>query len=207
MTNPMKLYYAPGTCSLAPHIVAREAGIPLDLIKVDLATHKTESGVDYLAINPRGYVPAVALDDGTLLTEASVVVQVLADRKPDSGLIPPAGSAARIEVQRWLAFVATELHKMFSPWLWSADTAAETKATVQTRLAARFAEMDRHLAGKSYLMGESFTVADAYAFTIVNWVNFLGMDLKAHPNLAAYVARVAARPKVHQALVAEGLAT
>jgi len=202
----MKLYYAPGACSLAPHIVAREAGIPLTLVKVDiLADHKTEDGADFRSINPRGYVPALRFDDGKIHTEASVLVQHLADSAPASGLMPAAGTPARLAVQEWLNFVATELHKTFSPWLWNKNTADSTKAAAKANLAACFGELDRTLAGRSYLTGETFTAADAYAFTIVNWSNFLDIDLKPYPNLSAYMVRVAARPRVRDALVAEGL--
>ena len=202
----MKLYYAPGACSLSAHIVAREAGVPLDLVKVNLDTRRLDDGSDYTKINPRGYVPALALDDGLLLTEATVIVQFLADQNPASGLMPVAGTRERYQVQQWLAFTATELHKMFSPWLWHKETAAETVATVKAKLAVRFADLDCHLAKHQYLTGERFTAADAYAFTIVNWVNFVAMDLNAYPSLAAYMSRIAERPSVRAALAAEGLA-
>jgi glutathione S-transferase len=201
----MKLYYSPGACSLAPHIVAREAGIPLDLEKVDLAAHKLNDGSNYYDVNPRGYVPAIRIKDSEpVLTEANVVVQFLADQKPDSNLMPKAGTPERYQAQQWLAFVATELHKNFS-WLWYKDTADETKATVKDKLNTRFAELDKHLKTNDYLLGKSFSAADAYAFTIINWVNFVGMNLKSFPNLQAFMDRVAARPKVREALKAEGL--
>jgi glutathione S-transferase len=200
----MKLYYSPGACSLAPHIVAREAGVPVDLVKVDLKTHKLPDGGDFKTINPRGYVPMLELDGGERMTEASVLVQALADRAPASGLMPPSGQD-RYRVQQWLAFVATELHKTFSP-LWYPGTPDATKESSKAKLATRFAELDGVLGGRPYLAGETFTAADAYAFTIVNWANFLGIDLKPYPNLAAFMARVAARPKVREALAAEGLA-
>jgi glutathione S-transferase len=203
----MQLHYAPGACSLAPHIIAREAGADLTLVKVDIqASHRTEDGRDFRTINPRGYVPALVLDDGSLHTEASVLVQYLADLAPESGLMPPAGSAARLEVQEWLAFIATELHKTFSPWLWSKETAQSTQATALARIAARFADVDNALANRSYLTGETFTAADAYLFTIANWANFLSIDLAPYPNLVAFMKRVAARPAVREALIAEGLA-
>ncbi|MGE0238693.1 MAG: glutathione transferase GstA [Parvibaculaceae bacterium] len=201
----MKLYYSPGACSLAPHIVAREAGIALDLAKVDLAAHKLDDGSNYYDVNPRGYVPALRLKDGEpVLTEANIVVQYLADQKPDSGLMPKAGSTERYRAQQWLAFIATELHKNFS-WLWYKDTPAETKSVVKDKLDKRFAELDSHLKGNDYLLGKQFSAADAYAFTIVNWANFLGLDIKKFPNLQAFMDRVAARPKVQEALKAEGL--
>ena len=200
----MKLYYSPGACSLAPHIVAREAGLAIDLVKVDLATHRTEAGEDYFAINPRGYVPALEID-GELHTEVAALVQYLAEQAPASGLLPPAGTMERFRVQQWLVFVASELHKTFSPWLWHAETAESTSQAARAKLAVRFAELDRHLAERAYLTGDSFTVADAYAFTIVNWSNFLKIDLKPYRNLSAFMTRVAARPKVRDALKAERL--
>jgi glutathione S-transferase len=201
----MKLYYSPGACSLAPHIVAKEAGIALDLEKVDLAAHKLADGSDYYDVNPRGYVPAIRIKaDEPVLTEANVLVQFLADQKPEAGLMPKAGTPERYRAQQWLAFVATELHKNFS-WLWYKDTPAETKAKVKEKLNTRFAELDKHLANNDYLLGKSFSAPDAYAFTIINWVNFLGLNLKEFPNLQAFMSRVAARPKVQETLKAEGL--
>jgi glutathione S-transferase len=199
----MKLYYSPGACSLAPHIVAREAGIPVDLVKVDLATHRTETGADYFAINARGYVPALEID-GALHTEVVALVQYLAEQAPHSNLLPPSGTE-RFRVNQWLAFVSSELHKTFSPWLWHAETAESTKQAAREKIAKRFAELDRQLASRPYLTGETFTVADAYAFTIVNWANFLKIDLNPYANLSAFMARVAARPKVREALKAERL--
>jgi glutathione S-transferase len=201
----MKLYYSPGACSLAPHIVAREAGLAIDLVKVDLGAHKTETGEDYFTINPRGYVPAIQLDDGEVHTEVAALVQYLAEQAPQSNLLPPAGSKERFRVNQWLVFVSSELHKTFSPWLWHAETAESTKQAARDKLAVRFGELDRHLADRAYLTGNAFTVADAYAFTIVNWSNFLKIDLKPYPNLSAFMARVAARPKVREALKAERL--
>ena len=201
----MKLYYSPGACSLAPHIVAREAGLAIDLVKVDLASHKTETGEDYFTINPRGYVPAIRLDDGEVHTEVAALVQYLAEQAPQSNLLPAAGSKERFRMNQWLVFVSSELHKTFSPWLWHAETAESTKQAARDKLAVRFAELDRHLADRAYLTGDSFTVADAYAFTTVNWSNFLKIDLKPYPNLSAFMARVAARPKVREALKAERL--
>jgi glutathione S-transferase len=200
----MKLYYTPGACSLAPHIVAREAGVPIELVKVDIFKHKLEDGGDYLARNPRGYVPLLELDDGERVTESAVIVQHLAEVGRGDGLLPPAGSRERLRVLQWLNFVATELHKTFS-WLWAKDTAESTKEAVKAKLALRFGELDRQLGKGPYLTGERFTVADAYAFTIVNWSNFLSIDLKPYPNLLAFMDRVAARPRVRDALLAEGL--
>jgi len=201
----MKLYYSPGACSLSPHIVVSESGINVELEKVNLAEHKTASGQDYMTINPKGYVPALQLDDGTVLTEGPAIVQYLADQKPGSGLIPPAGAIDRYRVQEWLNFIGTELHKNFGA-LFNKATPAATKETSKANITRRLAYLNERLAGKQYLMGSNFTVADAYAFTIVNWTNFVGIDLKPYPNLAAYMARVAARPKVLETLKSEGLA-
>jgi glutathione S-transferase len=200
----MRLYYAPGTCSLAPHIVAREAGVAVDLIKVDLATKLTERGEDYRKINPKGAVPALVLDDGTVLTEAAVVIQYLADHATEAGLIPAAGTLDRYVAQQWLNYVATELHKGFGP-LWHKETPAEMRRIVKDQLAAKFSFLDQELAGRPSLTGGRFGVADAYAFTILGWAKFMAIDLARWPNLAAYVARIAERPKVRETLVAEGL--
>jgi glutathione S-transferase len=201
----MKLYYAPGACSLSPHIVVSETGLPVELEKVDLAAHKTETGQDYMAINPKGYVPALRLDDGSILTEGPAIVQYLADQKPASGLAPAAGTIDRYRLQEWLTFIGTELHKSFSP-LFNKASSDDTKNTAKANITKRLAYLNDQLASRQYLMGANFTVADAYAFTIVNWTNFVAMDLKAYPNLGAYMARVGARPKVHETLKAEGLA-
>ncbi len=200
----MKLYYSPGACSLAPHIVAREAGLTLDLVRVDLPAHKTETGDDFFKINPRGYVPVLEID-GELHTEVAVLVQYLADQAPQSNLLPPARSKQRFKVQQWLAFVASELHQTFSPWLFDPAAADSTKQAARNKLGLRFGELDKLLADRPYLTGDLFTVADAYAFTIVNWSNFLKIDLEPYPNLSAFMARIAARPKVREALAAEQL--
>ena len=199
----MKLYYSPGACSLAPHIVAREAGLAVDLVKVDLATHRTETGTDYFRINPRGYVPALEID-GELHTEVAALVQYLAEQAPGSTLLPPAGTMERFRVQQWLAFVSSELHKTFSPWLWHKETADSTKKAARDKLAVRFAELDRLLATRDFLAGD-YSVADAYAFTIVNWSRLLAVSLAPWPHLEAYLDRVAARPHVQEAMRAEGL--
>jgi glutathione S-transferase len=200
----MKLYYSPGACSLSPHIVALEAGIPIDLAKVDIKSHKTADGQDYYGINPRGYVPALQLDDGTLLREGPAIVQFLADKAPQTGLAPAAGTIDRVRLQEWLTFIGTELHKQFS-WLFAPNSPDEAKKIVRDKLATRFAELDKHFAQHQFLLSERFTVADAYLFTIVNWSNFVGIDLKPFPNLGGFMARVAGRPKVQEALKAEGL--
>jgi len=200
----MKLYYAPGACSLSPHIVAREAGIPIELEKVNLADHKTEAGQDYMTVNPKGYVPALRFDDGSILTEGPAIVQYLADQKPASGLAPAAGTLERYRLQEWLTFIGTELHKSLGS-LFNPATPEAVKETAKTNSAKRLAYLNGQLANGQYLMGSTFTVADAYAFTIVNWANFLRIDLKAYPHLTAYMGRVGGRPKVQEALKAEGL--
>ena len=201
----MKLYYSPAACSLAPHIVAREAGIPVELVKVDLVSHKLADGTDYFTINPRGYVPLLELDDGTRISEVAAIVQYLADLKPTANLAPAYGTLDRVRLNQWLTFVSSELHKTFSPWLWHKETAESTKQAVKDKLATRFQELDALFAKQDFLLGSRFSIADAYAYTIVNWSNFLGISLKAYPALSAYLLRVAARPKVQEALGAEGL--
>lgn len=201
----MKLYYKPGACSLASHIVACEAGLAVDLVPVDLARKTLEDGGDFFAVNPNGYVPALDIGEGPVLTEASVVVQYLADRKPESGLMPAAGTTARYRVQQWLAFVSTELHKQFSP-LFKPNTPDATKDIQRELLAKRFAFVDGALEGQTYLTGEQFTAADAYAFTVLRWANAMKLDMSAFPNIARFMAAANARPGVAQALSEEGLA-
>lgn len=200
----MKLYYSPGACSLSPHIVAREAGFPIELVKVDLKAHQTADGRDYYQINPRGYVPALELDDGTLLREGPAIVQYLADQAPNSGLAPAAGTLERVRLQEWLTFIGTEVHKMFG-WLFNPKAPEEAKNIVREKIAGRFADIDKHLAGKAYLLGDKFSAADAYLFVTLNWANLFKVDLEPYPNLKAYHQRVRARPKVQEALRAEGL--
>jgi glutathione S-transferase len=200
----MKLYYSPGACSLATHIVAREAGLSLDLEKVDLANRTTASGRSYLEVNPKGYVPALQVQDGTVMTEVSALIQYLADQAPQAGLIPAAGTPERYKVLEWIGFIATEIHKGFGP-LWNPTTPDAVKQATRERLFQRFAYVDQQLDGRSYLTGERFTVADAYLFVVVNWTNFHGLSLGDYPNLAAFMDRIAARPKVQEALQAEGL--
>lgn len=200
----MKLYFSPGACSLSPHIVLREAGLPFDLEQVDLKAKTTKAGADFTQINPKGQVPALKLDSGEVLTEGPAVVQYIADQKPASGLAPAAGSLDRYRVQEWLNFMTAEIYKGFSP-LFRPNTPEDYKPIVKDALAAKFGILDKHLAGKSYLMGNQFTVADAYCFTVVGWSKYHKIDLAAWPNLKAYMDRVAARPKVQEALKAEGL--
>jgi glutathione S-transferase len=200
----MKLYYAPGACSLAPHIVAREAGLSPDLEKVDLANRTTASGRSFLEVNPKGYVPALQVQDGTVMTEVSALIQYLADQAPQAGLIPAVGTPERYKVLEWIGFISTEIHKGFGP-LWNPTTPDAVKQATKEKLFQRFAYLDQQLDGRSYLTGERFTVADAYLFVVVNWTNFHGLSLGDYPNLAAFMERVAARPKVQEALQAEGL--
>ena len=199
----MKLYYSPGACSLCPHIVLREAGYTFDLERVDLMKKKTQTGADYLAINPNGYVPALVLDDGEVMTEASVIVQYLADGKPDAHLAPRNGTIERYRLMEWLNFVATEVHKQFSP-LFAPTTPDETKKAQRDRLANRFAFLEKRLAANPFLTGQSFTVADAYLFTVLRWTTFLKVDLEPFPAVRAFVERVGSRPKVKEAIEAEG---
>jgi glutathione S-transferase len=200
----MKLYYAPGACSLSPHIVSRELGIPLELKKVNTKDKTIEGGGDYRTVNPKGYVPALELGDGQVLTEGPAIVQYLADQKPASGLVPQAGTLERYRLQEWLNFITSEIHKTFSP-LFRPSTPEDYKAIAKENLASRFEWIDRQLAGRAYLMGDAFSVADAYLFTVVSWSHPLKIDLSPYPNLLAFQKRVAARPKVREAMVAEGL--
>lgn len=200
----MKLYYTPGACSLAPHIVAREAGLPITLEKVDLSKHLTETGENFRAINPKGYVPAVTLQDGSLLTEAAAIIQYLADQQPGAGLAPVNGTPERYRLIEWITFISSEIHKGFGP-LWNPAIPEAVKSAAKERLAARFAYLDKTLATQPFLMGAKFTVADAYLFTVVNWTNFHNIDLSPYPHLSAFQDRVASRPKVQEALEAEGL--
>jgi len=200
----MKLYHASGACSLAVHIALREVDAAFDLVAVDLARHTLPDGSDYRLVAPRGYVPLLELDDGSRHTEAAALLQHVADLDPAQALIGAPGSARRQAVIEWLGFVATELHKAFSPWLWHKETADSTRKTVKDHLARRFAELDARLAAQDWLAGE-YSVADAYAYTIVNWTTFLQLPLTPYPNLQRYLARVAARPAVQAALKAEGL--
>lgn len=204
----MKLYYSAGACSLSPHIVAVEAGIALQLERVSITKtpHTTGSGTDFSAVNPNGYVPVLELDDGTLLTEGPAIVQYLADMKPESGLAPPAGTMARVHLQAWLNFIATELHKMYSPWLFHDEYGAQAQAVARSKIAERLRYVETHLAaGGPFLAGEAFTVADAYLFTIVSWSRFVDVDLSGFPSLRAYLERVGRRPAVREAMKAEGL--
>jgi len=200
----MKLYYSPGACSLSPHIVSRELGLPVELKKVNNKDKTFDGGGDYRKVNGKGYVPALELDNGEVLTEGPAIVQYLADQKPDAGLAPKAGSFERYKLQEWLNFITSELHKSFSP-LFRPTTPEDYKPVAKENLANRLQWLDQQLAGKDYLMGRNFTVADAYLFTVASWSKHVGIDTSKWPNLSAYLARVAARPKVQEAMKAEGL--
>jgi glutathione S-transferase len=200
----MKLYYSPGACSLSPHIALLEAGLPYDLVKVDLRAKKLENGDDYLAINPKGQVPVLALDSGELVTEGPVIVQIIADKAAGKNLAPARDSAERYKLLEWLNFITTELHKNFSP-LFQPVIPDEVKAFFKERIIGKFKYADGKLAGQDYLMGKQFTVADGYLFVMLKWAERTGMDLSALTNLMAFKDRVAARPKVQEALSKEGL--
>lgn len=200
----MKLYYAPGACSLAPHIVAREAGLTIELDQLNWADMKTASGENFLAVNPKGYIPTLRLDDGSLFTETGVLIQFLADQKPDAGLIPAWGTTARYRVQEAINFISTELHKGFSP-LWNKANTAEVHTAAKAQLGKRFTYLEGVFANSPFICGSAFTVADAYLFTILNWTNFHGIDVTPWPKVKDFMARIAARPAVQAALKAEGL--
>jgi len=200
----MKLYYSPGACSLSPHIALLEAGLPYDLVKVDLRAKKLENGDDYLKVNPKGQVPALALDTGEVVTEGPVIVQMIADKASAKNLAPARDSAERYKLQEWLNYITTELHKNFGP-MFSPVLADDAKAFFKDRLMGKFKYVESQLAGRDYVMGKQFTVADGYLFTMLAWADRLKFDLSAMPNLLAYRARVGARPKVQEALTREGL--
>ncbi|MBI5783251.1 MAG: glutathione transferase GstA [Gammaproteobacteria bacterium] len=200
----MKLYFSPGACSLSPHIALRAAGLPFDMVKVDFATRKTADGGDYLAINPKGYVPALQLDDGSVLTEGPAIVQYIADRAPTSKLAPAAGTTERYRLMEWLNFLTSEIHKGFSP-LFNSKLSEETKGMAREALARRFDYLSAQLGDNPYLMGEGFTVADGYLFTLLGWCRMTQVDLSKWPKLMAYVERVGRLPVVRAAMKAEGL--
>jgi glutathione S-transferase len=200
----MKLYYSPGACSMAPHIVANEAGTPIELVKVDIPNKKTEHGDDFWQINPKGYVPALQLDDGSVLTEVGVICQYLADQKPESGLSAKAGTMERYHQMEALNFVSSEVHKqlgaMFNPKM-----TPEMKEVQMGVVERRLNPLEKSLEGKAYVMGDKFTAVDAYLFNVLNWTNPLKIDLGKWPNIKAYMGRVGVRPKVQETLKAEGL--
>ena len=200
----MKLYYSPGACSLSPRIVLEEAGLPVQYLMASTKTHRLEDGTDYYSINPLGYVPLLELDDGTLLREGPAIVQYIADQVPDKKLAPPNGSLERYQLQSWLTFIGTELHKSFSP-LFNASTPEEYKTSTKDKLKSRYTWVDEQLANKQFVMGDQFSVADAYLFTVTNWSKRVGPDLMSLANLQAWHERVGSRPAVQAAMKAEGL--
>ncbi|MBL0086839.1 MAG: glutathione transferase GstA [Ideonella sp.] len=200
----MKLYYSPGACSLSPHIVLHESGLKFEAVLASTKTHKLADGTDYYTINPKGYVPLLELDDGQRLSEGPAIVQYIADQAPASGLAPAAGTMARYRLIEWLNFISTELHKGFSP-LFNPAMVEDAKPIFRARLVDRFKYVNEQLEGKAYLTGDTFTVADAYLFTVTNWCQYVGVDISGFAHLGAFMGRVAARPAVQAALKAEGL--
>jgi len=200
----MKLFYSPGACSLSPHIVLREAGLPFEPVLASTKTHKLQDGTDYYTINPKGYVPLLELDDGQRLTEGPAIVQYLADRVPEKKLAPANGTMARYRLQEWLNFITSELHKgiggMFNPAM-----PEDGKTVLRARAASKLQWVDEQLEGKQYLMGDEFSIADPYLFTVANWTKPTGIDISGMKNLGAFQARMAARPAVQAAMKAEGL--
>ena len=200
----MKLYYSPGACSLSPHITLQESGMAFEAVAAPTKTHLLTDGTDYYSINPLGYVPLLELGDGTRLTEGPAIVQYIADQVPDKQLAPANGTVARAQMQAWLNFIGTELHKGCSP-LFNAATPADYKVIVVDKLMSRLKWVDEQLAGKQYLMGDTFSVADPYLFTVTNWLAVLKLDISGFANIAAFRARMAVRPSVQAAMKAEGL--
>ena len=200
----MKLYYSPGACSLSPHITLKESGLRFEAIAAPTKTHKLADGTDYYTINPLGYVPLLVLDNGTQLREGPAIVQYIADQVPDKNLAPANGTFERYKLQEWLTFIGTELHKGFSP-LFTPGMPEEAKTIAKTRLNSRLQWVDAELAKTPFLIGNTFSVADAYLFTVTNWAPHVGIDLSSLGNLLAYRARIGARPAVIEAMKAEGL--
>ena len=201
----MKLYFNPSVCSLAPHIALREAGLKFDLVKVDIRAHTVADGSDYYQINPKGYVPVLMLDNGELLTEGSVISEYIADLNPAANLAPPVGTMARTRLREWMAFISTEVHKGFGP-LFNPSMPEELKTMARTKLGGRLDWIVKQLGDKPYLMGDTFTIADAYLFTVLGWGKWTGVDIAQWPTLVSYVERIAARPKVMEAMAAEAAA-
>jgi glutathione S-transferase len=201
----MKLYYAPGACSLAPHIVLREAGRHFDLERVDLKTHRTSAGADYMLINPRGYVPALQLDgrSSDVLVENAAILQYIGDLAPEKYLVPPNGTFTRYHLQSWLSFIGGEVHKQFGP-LFHKPTEA-VAAQQRGKIGERFLYLEEVLVDRGFLMGERFTVADAYLFVMLQWCDKFSIDLQLYPNLDDYEHRISQRPAVRAAMAAEGL--
>ena len=200
----MKLYYSNGACSLSPHIVLRESGLPFELVRASTKTHALDDGTDYYTINPKGSVPLLELDNGERLTEGPAIVQYIADQAPGANLAPANGTLARYRVQEWLNFITSELHKGYSP-LFRPNTPDAYKPIAMDTLKKKYAYVDSKLEGKHYLMGEQFSVPDAYLFTVTNWAGRVGLDLSEFKNVAAFMARMMARPSVQTAMKAEGL--
>ncbi|HWK84518.1 MAG TPA: glutathione transferase GstA [Caldimonas sp.] len=200
----MKLYYSPGACSLSPHIVLRESGLAFEPVLASTKTHKLQDGTDYYTINPKGYVPLLELDNGERLSEGPAIVQYIADQVPAKKLAPAAGTMARYRLQEWLNFTTSELHKTFSV-LFNPAMPEEAKALMRTKVGDRLKWVDTQLEGKSYLMGDAFSVADAYLFTVTNWTQYVGVDISALKSLGAFMKRMAERPAVQEAMKAEGL--
>lgn len=201
----MKLYYSKGACSLSPHITACEAGLPIELVSVDLKSKRTETGEDFRLINPNGYVPVLILDDGNKLTEGPAIVQYLADQAPDKGLAPLAGTFERYQLQQWLNFISTEIHKGGFSSLFNPATPEAVKKGAIVSLTSRLETVSEHLSNRAFLLGEHFTVADAYLFVTLSWGAYVNVDISRWPVLANYVARISARPEVQKALKEEGL--
>jgi glutathione S-transferase len=200
----MKLYYSPGTCSLASHIALYETGLQFETDRLIKTTKMTTGGENYMQINPKGYVPALKLDNGSILTEGAAVLQYIADQKPDSGLAPPCGTMERYHLQEWLTYISSEIHKSFSP-LFNKDASEDVKSHAHSMLSKRLVYAEAQLADKPFLMGDHFTVADAYFFVVMNWSKIVGFDLAPFPNIKEYLARIAVRPAVQAAMKAEGL--
>ncbi len=200
----MKLYYARGACSLSSHIALREAGAPFDLVRVDTKTKLMDAGADFRTVNPNGYVPVLELDSGERLSENAAILQYIADTYPAANLAPPPGSMARYRMLEWLTFITSEVHKGYSP-LFNPATPEDYKSITRERLAGRLAYVDQKLAGRQYLLGDTFSAADTYLFVCVNWSGAVNVDVSAFANLQAFQARVAARPAAQAAMQAEGL--
>jgi len=200
----MKLFYSPGACSLSPHIVLQESGIKADLVKVDLKSHKLDGGDDYYGVHVKGYVPLLELDDGQRLSEGPAIVQYVADQVPAKKLVAPAGTMERYRQMEWLNFISTEVHKAFGT-LFTPAMPDEAKKLARDRVGKRLAWVNEQLEGKQYLMGDSFSVPDAYLFTVTNWSKHVGVDISALNHLDAFMARMGSRPAVQEALKAEGL--
>lgn len=200
----MKLYYSPGACSLSPHIALQEAGLAFEPVMTSTKSHKLQDGTDYYGINPLGYVPLLELDDGTTLREGPAIVQYIADLAPTKNLAPAAGTMQRYRLQEWLTFIGTEIHKGFSP-LFNPAMPEEAKTISKDRLKSRYQWLDKQLEGREFLMGEHFSVADGYLFTVTNWAKPTGVDLSSFPNVLAWHERIGQRPAVQAAMKAEGL--